>query len=115
MNWARNSWEGVGMRGSSGDVGGAWSCTLLASCLLGKESVFPRRPCAVPTRIPGTAIQASQLLDRGSMLAIGNTVTAYAEHKVVATETAALWQRVQGSHGGPITQLLPMYCIVEVA
>jgi hypothetical protein len=48
------------------------------------------------------------------MLAIGDTVTAYAEHKVVATETAALWQRVQGSHGCPITQLLPMYRIVVV-
>jgi len=104
----------VGMRGSSGDVGRAWSCTLLASCLLGKESIFPRRPCATPTRIPGTAIQASQLLDRGCMLAISDTMTAYAEHKVVASETTTQSQRVQGIHGCPITPLLPMYHIVVV-
>jgi hypothetical protein len=49
------------------------------------------------------------------MLAIADTVAAFAEHEAVATETTALWQRVQGSHGCPITQLLPMYRIVEVA
>ena len=108
MNQARNSWASVGLRGSSGDVGGARNCALLASCLLGKESVFPRRPCAAPTRIPDTAIQTSQLLDRGSMLAIGDTVTAYAVHRVVATETAAHSQRVQSVHGCHIAKLLLM-------
>jgi len=48
------------------------------------------------------------------MLAIGDTVTAYAEHKVVATETTTQIQRVQGIHGCPIAQLLPMYRIVVV-
>ena len=103
------------MRGSSGDVSRARYCTLLASCLLGKEGLFPRRPCATVTRIPNTAIQTRQLLNRGWMLAIADTVAAFAEHEVVATETTALWQRVQGSHGCPITQLLSMYRIVEVA
>jgi len=42
------------------------------------------------------------------MLAIGDTVTAYAEHKVVTMETAAYSQRVQSVHGCPITMLLPM-------
>ena len=108
MNWAWNSCAGVGLRRSGGDVGGAWSCALLVICLLGKESVFPRRPCAAPTRIPGTVIQTSLLLDRGSMLAIVDTVTTFAMHRVVATETAAHNQRVQSVHGYHITKPLPM-------
>jgi len=114
MNWAKHSWKSVGMRGGSGDASRARYCALLASCLLGKESIFPRRPCATPTCISGTAIQTSQLLDRGSMLAIGDTVTFYAEHKVVVTETTAHSQRVQGVHGCPIAQLLLMYRIIVV-
>jgi len=43
------------------------------------------------------------------MLEIGDTVTAYAEHKVVATEITAHSQRVQSVHGCPIAQLLLMY------
>jgi len=48
------------------------------------------------------------------MLAIGDTVTFYAEHKVVVTETTAHSQRVQGVHGCPIAQLLLMYRIIVV-
>jgi len=48
------------------------------------------------------------------MLAISDTVTAYAEHKVVATETTAHSQRVQGVHGCPIAQLVPMHRIIVV-
>jgi len=94
MNWARNSWASVGLRGSIGDVGGAWNCVLMVSFWVRKESVFPRRPCAAPTRITDTAIQTSLLLDRGSVFAIVDTVTAYAEQRVVATETEAHIQRV---------------------
>jgi len=71
---------------SGGDVGGARNCALLASCLLGKKSVFPRRPCNAPTRIPDTAIQTSLLLDRGRKLAIVDTMTSFAVHSVVARE-----------------------------
>ena len=42
------------------------------------------------------------------MLAIGDTVTAFTVHGVVATETAAHNQRVQSVYGYHITKLLPM-------
>ena len=108
MNWARNSWASVGLRGNSSDVGGARNCALLASCLFGRESVFPRRSCAAPTRIPPTAIQTHLLLDQGNMITIVDTVTAYAVHRVVETETAAHDQRVQNVHGYHITKVLMM-------
>ena len=42
------------------------------------------------------------------MLTIGDTVTAFTVHGVVATETAAHNQRVQSVYGYHITKLLPM-------
>jgi len=106
MNWARNSWASVGLRGSSGDVGGARSCALLVSNLLGKESVFPRRPSTDPTRTSNT--ENSLFFDGGSMLAIGDTVTTFAVHGVVATETVAHDQRVRSVHGYTIS---PSLCL----
>ena len=103
MNWARSSWESVGLRGSSCDAGGAQICALLASKLLGKESVFPTSPCTAPTRTPNTAIQTSLLFDGGSI----DTVTAFAVHGVVVTETASQNQRVQSVHGYHIVKSLP--------
>jgi len=94
VNWARHSGASVGPRGSGGNVGGTRSCTLLASCLPGQEGLLPRRPSAVPTRIPNTAIQTGQFLDRGGKRAISDTVTSFAAHSVVAPEAAAHNQRV---------------------